>query len=444
MLLIPALGVHRGQGNLLGAIQRAFPREPRALVSGRRGVRLRGAQPFIPVGVDARRHAGMLSKQRGIHPRLGVPEDVAVVIVGRQARWRDAPVGAGTGAGPQVELTGVDFGGKCLIAQHVDAASPQRAPGGGVLGDGAGEPGRGRGLRLLAGRGRRGGGGGTGDDPHVLGDRIAMAAADTELDALAHRLSGAAAPRRVRHLPRIRAKDDLARQPGDEPGALGPDSLPVPVRRGVPADRHPGGQRRRGAIHQVGDIRLPAPVRDQVQPDDGRARPGPVGKYRIAQIGDVTIGRRPGRRRGDDAVPQVELLPPSGHLARGKGKVLAPIGVDQGRPGRQVGPLLHLAGRLSVEPRQGGIDRDRPGRISLASRWHPDPDVPVASEGRRIVAAGAVGGQHVQAGRVTVSRAGLPRSQRRGAGRCHAAALRQDRDHRDRGEPDEPAGQRTR
>ena len=129
VLLVQALAVDRGRWrDLLGAVERALPREAGAGVAGRGRVLLGLAEPLEAVRVHPGGEVGVLREQRRVHPRLGVPEDVAVVAVGRQPRRRHAPVDAVARARPQVELAGVDVGRERGVAAHLDPAAPQRGP----------------------------------------------------------------------------------------------------------------------------------------------------------------------------------------------------------------------------------------------------------------------------------------------------------------------------
>ena len=131
VLFVQAFAEHRGRGrNLLGAVEGTLPGVAGALVAGGPGVGLGRRQALVPVGVHAGGQVRMLGQQRRVHPGFGVPEDVAVVTVGRQAGRRDAPVDAVAGTGPQVELTGVDLGGQRGVAEDVDAPGPQARPNG--------------------------------------------------------------------------------------------------------------------------------------------------------------------------------------------------------------------------------------------------------------------------------------------------------------------------
>ena len=121
VLLVEPLAVdRRGRGDLLGAVERALPREARALEAGRGGVLLGCPKTIEAVGLHRLGQRRMLGQQRGEHPCLGVPEDVAVVAVGGQARGGDAPIDAVARARPQVELAGVDIGGERAVAEHVN------------------------------------------------------------------------------------------------------------------------------------------------------------------------------------------------------------------------------------------------------------------------------------------------------------------------------------
>ena len=95
VLLVQSLAIDRRRGrNLLGAVERALPREARARVARGRGVLLGLGEPLEPVRVHAGGEVGVLREQGRVHPRLRVPEDVAVVAIGRQARRGHAPVDA--------------------------------------------------------------------------------------------------------------------------------------------------------------------------------------------------------------------------------------------------------------------------------------------------------------------------------------------------------------
>ena len=87
VLLVQALAVDRRRGrDLLGAVERALPREARA---ARSPWPRRAAGRSVAAGTGTRpcrrRGRGAGAAATG-HPRLGIPEDVAVVAIGRQAR----------------------------------------------------------------------------------------------------------------------------------------------------------------------------------------------------------------------------------------------------------------------------------------------------------------------------------------------------------------------
>ncbi len=149
------------------------------------GVLLGLAQAVEAIRVHARGEIGVLGQQRRIHPRLGVPEDVAVIPIGGQTGGGDAPVHAVAGVGPQVELRRVDVGGHRVVAQDVDTPVPQRRPGGLVGGEGrvvAVERARG-GLGL---RGRhRGAGVLRVVDADELGEGVGLPGGHREADLLA-------------------------------------------------------------------------------------------------------------------------------------------------------------------------------------------------------------------------------------------------------------------
>ena len=129
VLLVEALAEHRRRRrDLLGAVERALPREARALCAGRGGVRGGRREPVGAVGVHRRGQVGMLREQRRVHPRVGVPEDVAVVPVRGETGGRDAPVGSVTHARPEIELARVHRGGERRVPEHVDPARPHRGP----------------------------------------------------------------------------------------------------------------------------------------------------------------------------------------------------------------------------------------------------------------------------------------------------------------------------
>ncbi len=129
VLLVQALAVDRDRRrDLLGAVERALPRVPGAAIATGARVGPGGPQALVAVGVHTGGQARVLGEQRREHPRLGVPEDVPAVPVRRQTGRRDAPVDAGPGAGPEVELAGVHPVREVGVSTDADPPGPQPRP----------------------------------------------------------------------------------------------------------------------------------------------------------------------------------------------------------------------------------------------------------------------------------------------------------------------------
>jgi hypothetical protein len=237
--------------------------------------------------------------------------------------------------------------------------------------------------RLLLSRCGGAGGIGRGDHPDVLGDRVRAAGGHRERQLLPHRLGVAAGHLRVGRACCVAAQVDRAGQPRDDAGAQRVDGLPSLVRGGVETFVDASGQRRRGAIDQIRDLSRSAPSRDELQAHDRGIRTGTVSKYCITQIGDMSVGRCPRRRGADHPRMQVKLLLPVTHLPGAERKVRPAVAERERGPGGKVGALLHLAGRLGIEPGQRRLSGHTPARISLPDRWHPDAQLTVAGERRR-------------------------------------------------------------
>jgi hypothetical protein len=113
----------------------------------------------------------------------------------------------------------------------------------------------------------------------------------------------------------------------------------------------------------------------------------------------MAVRSGPSRRGCDHASPEVERLLPAGRRARAQRERCSTVVERQRRPGGDVCPLLHPAGRLCIKTCKFRLCRNCARRIPLTRRRNTDSEQPIAGESRRIRGAGVGGCQNRSARR---------------------------------------------